>query len=298
MNTTNWDPDTPVILVTNDDGIDSPGLRAAVEAVRDLGHVLVAAPTTQRTAMGRSLTGNVDDFFHEADVFSDSLDATLSAWHIDASPALVVHHALGVFCSQRYPDLVVSGINYGENLGNNVSISGTVGAAYHAASHGLPALAVSLQTDISYHLHYGELDWSGAIRSTRRWSELVLKRTFRGSWHPPGGRAARDGSTLHPASELPFDVLKIDVPDVCPPGTEERLTRLSQRHYFFSMLDKPAADTPLRDAKIHIDIDPAGLAADDDITAVAIDKVVSVTPLQLDNTASLEHFREMVVDLP
>lgn len=294
MDTSNWNPKTPVILVTNDDGIQSPGLLAAVDAVRDLGHVLVAAPTTQRTAMGRSLTGNVDDYFHESELFTGFPADTLSAWHIDASPALVVHHALSVFCSKRYPDLVVSGINYGENLGNNVTISGTVGAAYHAAAHGLPALAVSLQTDISHHYHYGDLDWSGAIRSTHRWAKLVLERTFRGSWHPPGGRAARDGSVLHPASELPFDVLKIDVPDVCPPGTEERITRLSQRHYFFSMLNNPAPDSPIRDAITQIDIDTAGLVADDDITAVAIDKVISVTPLQLDNTASLERFRELL----
>ncbi|MFP4508846.1 MAG: 5'/3'-nucleotidase SurE [Spirochaetaceae bacterium] len=294
MSVINWHPDRPVILVTNDDGIESPGIRAAVEAVKDFGHVLVAAPTTQMTAMARSLTGDFNDHFHRSDDFSDLRDADVSAWHINASPALVVHHALGVFFSTRYPDLVVSGINYGENLGNNVSISGTIGAAYHAAAHGLPAIAVSLQTDIAHHRYYGELDWSGAVRVTRRWADIVLSRTFRGSWHPPGGRVARDGSTAHPAAVLPFDVLKIDVPEPCPPGTEERLTRLSQRHYFFSILESATPDTPIREAITHVDIDPAGLAPDDDITAVAVDRVVSVTPLMLDNTAPLDEFRAKV----
>jgi 5'-nucleotidase len=274
MNSTDWNADTPVILVTNDDGIRSPGLAAAVEAVRDLGYVVVAAPTEQQTARGRSIVGDRDDHFHRVDV------ADRPAWHINASPALVVRHAIAVFFDTRYPDLVVSGINYGENLGTNITISGTLGAAFQAASQGVPALAMSRQTEIIHHFEHGELDWSDAARVTRRWAEKLIAKTFRGPYRPP------DGHT--PATRLPFDLLKIDVPDQCPPGTEERYTRLSRRHYFFSEIDGAEHTTPLGASQTRIDTKADSLEPDDDIYAIVVDRVVSVTPLQLDNTAPLD----------
>ncbi len=268
------DADRPLILVTNDDGYKSPGIEAAVRAVADLGHVVVAAPTEQQTARGRSLVGDRDDHFHEVSI------ADRPAWHINASPALVVRHALAIFFQDRYPDLVVSGINYGENLGTNISISGTLGAAFQAASQGIPAIAMSRQTDIAHHFEHGDLDWSAAEDVTRRWASRLLAQTFSGDFSGP--------ATTHLADSLPFDVLKIDVPDPCPQGTEERLTRLSRRHYFFSILDDAVHNTPIGASQTQIDIDPATLAADDDIYALAVDRVVSITPLQLDNTAPLD----------
>jgi 5'-nucleotidase len=292
MNRENWDSRKPVILVTNDDGIGSPGLVAAVEAVRNLGHVVVAAPTEQQTARGRSLVGDGADHFHPIDLplVNDGSDGNgpIHAWHINASPALVVRHALAVFFDQRYPDLVVSGINYGENLGNNISISGTVGAAFQAAAQGIPALAVSRQTDIAHHFEYGDLDWTDATRVTRRWAQRLLELTFEHAYHHPNGRVPADGSTDHPAAKLPFDVLKLDIPDRCPPETEERLTRLSQRHYFMSLVENPDYTTPINAARTHVDIDRTGLRQDDDIHAVAVDNVISLTPLQLDSTAPLD----------
>ena len=299
MNTHDWDSQKPVILVTNDDGIGSPGLIAAVEAVRHLGHVVVAAPTEQQTARGRSLVGDRNDHFHAIDLPTavDQGDdhGPIHAWHINASPALVVRHALAVFFHDRYPDLVVSGINYGENLGNNIMISGTLGAAFQAAAQGVPALAVSRQTDIGHHFSYGDLDWADATRVTGRWAERMVELTFRGAYHPPEGRVPADGSTAHPAAEVPFDVLKLDIPDPCPEGTEERITTLSQRHYFMSHLADPTPDTPIRAATTHVDVDPAGLAADDDIYAIAVDRVVSVTPLQMDSTAPVSLARDLLL---
>lgn len=293
MNVHEWDSRRPVILVTNDDGIESPGLRAAVAAVQDLGQVVVAAPTEQQTARGRSLVGDRHDAFHPVE-FGMS-DAAVHAYHISASPALVVRHALAVFFAERYPDLVVSGINYGENLGNNITISGTLGAAFQAASQGVPALAVSRQTDIDHHFEYGDLDWTDATRVTRRWAERLLELTFQGAYHHPDGRMPRDGSDGYPGSRLPFDVLKLDIPDPCPAGTEERITRLSQRHYFMSLIDEPQHASPIDAATTLVDVDPAGLAPDDDIFAIAVDRVVSVTPLQLDHTAPLDPARGVLL---
>jgi len=293
MNTRNWNSHTPVILVTNDDGIGSPGLIAAVEAARTLGHVVVAAPTEQQTARGRSMVGEKGDTFHAVDLpLSDGGSGhPVEAWHIAASPALVVRHALATLFLERYPDLVISGINYGENLGNNIMISGTLGAAFQAAAQGVPALAMSRQTDIEHHFSYGELDWVDATRITGTWAARILEKTFGGPYNHPEGRVPRDGSRNHPAAKLPFDVLKIDIPAESTPETEERLTRLSQRHYFMSFMENAGPDTPLGAAKTHVDIDPQGLSKDDDIYAVAIDRVISVTPLQLDNTASLDASR-------
>ena len=258
---------TPLILVTNDDGIASPGLTAAVQAVQGLGTVVVAAPTTQQTARGRSMVGNDADFFHPVELAG--IGNTVPAYHIDASPALVVRHALNTLLAGRRPHLIVSGINFGENLGNNIMISGTVGAAFQGAAAGIPALAVSRQTAIEHHYEYGDLDWTDAIRVTRRYAERLLMQPSVGA--------------------LPAcDVLKVDIPDPCPPGTEERLTRLSRRPYFVSVLHDAAPHTPLGASQTTIVVDAAHLDPADDIYALAVDRVVSVTPLTLDCTAPYE----------
>ncbi len=257
----------PLILVTNDDGIESPGLAAAVAAVSGLGKVVVAAPTTQQTARGRSMVGNRDDWFHPV---SDPDFPCDLAYHIDASPALVVRHAFAVLFGGVLPDLVVSGINYGENLGNNIMISGTLGAAFQAAAAGIPALAVSLQTDVEHHYSYHDLHFDDAARVTRTYTKKMVG--LRGS---AGGRV------------LPFDVIKLDVPQECPPGTEERLTHLSRHHYFTSHYESPHPETRIREAETRIDAPPDRLERGDDIHAVSVDGVVSVTPLTLDCTAPL-----------
>lgn len=262
-------PDVPLILVTNDDGIESPGLIAAVEAVLGLGEILVAAPTKQQTARGRSLVGNRSDFFHPIEL--EVQGKQIPAYHIEASPALVVRHALAVLCPNRLPNLVVSGINYGENLGNNITISGTVGAAFQAAAMGVPAIASSRQTEIEHHFVYGDLDWEEPIRVTRTYAERMLSLLV--------SKSNRE--------KLPFDVLKIDVPHNCPVGTEERLTKLSRAHYFRSEIANPREDAPLSESITTIAADPSELARDDDIYAVAVDQVVSVTPLTLDCSATL-----------
>lgn len=260
----------PLILVTNDDGIGSPGLRAAVEAVMGLGQLLIAAPSQQQTARGRSMVGNRSDFFHPTTLAVG--ETGLPAFHIDASPAMVVRHALAVLCNGRTPSLVVSGINYGENLGSNITISGTVGAAMQAAAAGIPAIAVSRQTEIEHHYVYGDLEWEEPVRVTRTYASRLLELS--------------DASAE--STSLPFDVLKIDVPHDCPPGTEERITRLSREHYFHSSVAAPHPESTLSEAVTSINADLESLRPDDDIYAFAVDHVVSITPLTLDCTAPLE----------
>ncbi len=131
-----------LILITNDDGIESPGLRAAAETVAGLGKIIIAAPSTQQTAMSRALCGAKNEYFRLIDFPVEQNNIT--AYHIDASPAMTVQHAYNVLFNERKPDLIISGINYGENLGWDSMLSGTLGAAFQGASQGTPSIAVSL----------------------------------------------------------------------------------------------------------------------------------------------------------
>jgi 5'-nucleotidase len=127
--------DRPLILVTNDDGVMAPGIRAAIEALRDLGEVMVAAPDRERSAASHSISLDrplrVDEI--EAGVYS-----------IDGTPVDCVYLAL-LHLVPRRPALCVSGINNGYNLGSDVFYSGTVAGAVEGALRGVPAIAMSVE---------------------------------------------------------------------------------------------------------------------------------------------------------
>jgi 5'-nucleotidase len=267
----------PLILVTNDDGIGSPGLVAAVRAVVGLGDLVVVAPTTQQTSRGRGMSGNFADVLHET-----TLEG-IRAYHIDASPALAVQHAMNTIFASRWPDLLVSGVNYGENLGIDITISGTVGAAFQAAAYGIPAIAASQQVDIAHHYEYGDVDWNGSTRVVRKYAERLLDKLS--PLAPPSASFGR--GRLSDPRPFPFDVLKIDVPFECPPGTPERLSRLARRHYFIFGIDDPTHDSPIGAGRTRVDDDPGLIGVGDDIHTVAHEHAVAVTPLTVDFTAPL-----------
>ena len=153
-------PDKCQILLTNDDGIQSPGLWAAAEALSTLGYVHVVAPREQMSGVGRSLPLTSD-----GKIAAHKLTVHEKEWTVYAvggTPAQAVLHGV-LEVMPVWPNLVVSGINYGENLGTGVTISGTVGAALEAASLGIPALAASLQVPSGNYLSYSrEIDFSAA----------------------------------------------------------------------------------------------------------------------------------------
>lgn len=284
----------PLIFVTNDDGIRSPGLIAAIDAVVGLGRVVVVAPTTQQTSRGRSMIGDWKDSLHPA---LDLLDATgrgdrwrrdgspaVEAYHLDASPALAVQHAMNTIFHHRWPDLVVSGVNYGENLGMDITISGTVGAAFQAAAYGIPAIAASQQVDIAHHYEYGDVDWEGSTRVVRRYVERMIEGLA--ALPAPAAPAGRDRH-LEPRP-FPFDVLKIDAPSPCPPETPDVLSRLTRRHYFTFTIDDPAPESPIGAGRTRVDDDPRLVHPGDDIHTVAVRRAVAVTPLTADFTAPLD----------
>lgn len=124
------------IMVTNDDGIHAPGIRALADALRELGTVTVVAPDRERSAVGHSLT-----LYSPLRVFE-----LHPGWYaVDGTPTDCVNMAIHSLLPTR-PDLVVSGINHGPNLGDDITYSGTVAAAMEANLMGIPAIAVSLAT--------------------------------------------------------------------------------------------------------------------------------------------------------
>lgn len=273
----------PLIFVTNDDGIRSPGLLAAIRAVLGLGRVVVVAPTTQQTSRGRSMIGDFNDSLHRVeDLLPEA--AELEVYHLNASPALAVQHAMNTIFHERWPDLLVSGVNYGENLGIDITISGTIGAAFQAAAYGVPAIAASQEVEIAHHYEYGDVDWEGATRVVRRYAQRMLATLA--ALAPPSAPAGRD--RLLDSRPFPFDVLKIDAPSPCPHGTPEVLSRQTRRHYFTFAIDDPTPESPIGAGSTRIDDDPRLVNPGDDIHTVAIRRSVAVTPLTADFTAPLD----------
>lgn len=262
---------SPLILVTNDDSIASPGLRAAIWAVRDLGQILVVAPKGQQSGASRNFLPNLGTTCQE-NIEVDGVQ--VPAFSVEAAPAPTVRRAI-LTLAPRAPDLVVVGINYGENVGVGITISGTIGAAIEAASFGIPTLAVSLETEKKHHFsHSEEVDFTVAAHFTRRFAQRLLSVPL-----PPG-----------------VDILKVDVPMDATSQTPCRLTRVSRQRYFQSIVGPDEkGDRRLVGYDIQIDFD--ALEPDSDIYALSVERVVSVSPLTIDLTAKvdLERLAEMFV---
>lgn len=128
----------PLILVTNDDGVYSPGLRILYEAVRDLGKVVIVVPETPKSATGLGLTLHKPLRIMKMKVFG------FEAYLVSGTPSDIIHIALSELL-ERKPDIVLSGINLGDNTSIQVILSsGTVGAAIQAVLLGIPAIAFSV----------------------------------------------------------------------------------------------------------------------------------------------------------
>lgn len=262
----------PQILLTNDDGIQSPGLWAAAEALSVLGFVHVVAPRDQFSGAGRSLPSTSDGIITELRVRINGKDWTV--YSVGGTPAQAVLHGILEILPAK-PDLVVSGINYGENMGIAITVSGTVGAALEAAAQGIPALAVSLETDIANHLTYSqEVDFSAAARFTHKFARWLLK-----------GALPQD-----------VDLLKVDIPKSATPDTPWQVTRLTRQTYFTPLPPRRLPGDPRGPLGYQIKYDPDRDTPDTDAYVLRKSRQVSVTPLSLDLTARvcLSDFRKLL----
>jgi 5'-nucleotidase len=238
----------PHVLITNDDGIQAAGLRALVTALQGIGRVSVVAPDQERSAASQSLTLRRPIFFDEV---------AEGEWAVEGTPTdamIVALHQL----FPKPPDLVISGINRGDNLGDDVFYSGTVGAAMEAALNHVPAFAVSL-------VHGGgTFVYEPAAQFARRLAERVLAEGL-----PPGV------------------LLNVNVPQPWNGGV--RFTRQSKKITRTALLQgtDPRGRTYywLNQEPLSDPVDPAC-----DYAAVCAGEV-SVTPLELDLTheVSLNH---------
>ena len=256
--------DKPQILLTNDDGIQSPGLWAAAGALSELGYVNVIAPRDQFSGAGRSLPITTDGIIRSQVMQVNEKEWTV--YSVGGTPAQVILHAVLEILPVK-PDLVVSGINYGENVGTGITVSGTVGAALEAASLGIPALAISLEVDPGLHLSYSiEVDFSTAAHFALFFGRLLLEHPM-----PPD-----------------VDVLKVDVPSDADPQTPWQVTRLSRVLYYEPMA--PVRESWEQPGRLEYRLrgDPNQDTVDTDVYAMRVKRAVSVTPLSLDLTSRVD----------
>lgn len=155
--------DKPTILITNDDGITAPGIRALVEAVKDLGNVVVVAPDKPQSGMGHAITIGQPLRMNQVHIFDG-----VEAWQTSGTPVDCVKLAVDKVL-HRKPDLCLSGINHGANHSINVIYSGTMSAAMEASIESIPSIGFSL-LDYAF-----EADFSGAKKYAYDLASWVLE---------------------------------------------------------------------------------------------------------------------------
>ncbi len=129
----------PLILVTNDDGITAPGIRALYEVARDLGEVIIVAPDSPQSGMGHAITISDPLRLRPVSIFGDT-----PAYECSGTPVDCVKLAKNVLVNGRPIDLCVSGVNHGSNASINIIYSGTLSAAMEASLEGVPSIGFSL----------------------------------------------------------------------------------------------------------------------------------------------------------
>lgn len=250
----------PYILLTNDDGITSPGLLALAEVLIDFADVCIAAPIHQQTGMGRSFPRVPDNGIIKQIPLTLN-NRTIPAYGVYGSPAFVVAHAM-LELVEKKPDLCLCGINYGENLGLSLTCSGTVGAAFEANSHGVIAIAFSKMFDLhkQHNETLEELDWESDKEVIRRIIESILKHGFH-----------NDICTYN-----------VNLPKHIDDHTQIKMTKQSRMNY--SEFDKVCKRNFNEPYHLTSTISPNfnHLDKNTDIYTVAVENNVSVTPIRWD----------------
>lgn len=155
----------PVILITNDDGITAPGIRSLVNAVKDLGDVIVVAPDKPQSGMGHAITIGVPLRLHKVQDLFEGIES----WQTNGTPVDCVKLAVDKIL-HRKPDICLSGINHGANHSINVIYSGTMSAAMEASIESIPSVGFSL---LDYRF---EADFSAAEAYVHKIVQSLLTR--------------------------------------------------------------------------------------------------------------------------
>lgn len=256
----------PLILITNDDGIHSPGLAAAACAAADLADILIVAPHTQQTGMARAFPRTEDAGIIEEEWIQIN-GQKVRGYGVHGSPALAVAHGV-LELAERKPDLCISGVNYGENMGAVLTCSGTLGAAFEAISHGIPAIAISLEAELAIQRSndFRQTDWDAAKRMLHSWISRVLDR----------------GMPEY------VDLININMPAGSGHPDEFRITSLSRQNYFEFIRPKARNLKEPFALKSRLSVDMDTLERDSDIHAVYVDRITSVTPINMNMSIGLK----------
>ena len=228
------------ILVTNDDGVFSEGIKLLATALSEIAEVTVVAPDREQSASGHSLT------LHRP-LRMQQLEENY--FSVDGTPTDCVNLGILWLMAEKAPDLVVSGINFGSNLGDDVTYSGTVSATFEGALLGIPSIAFSQEVGENF-------SFDRAAVFARRFVQELLKE------------------------ELPNDLLlNVNIPAGAIRGVE--LTRLGRRRYKQSVVEKK---DPRGQRYFWIAGTPEWQEEDGTDQSAVIAGSVSVTPLHLDLT--------------
>jgi 5'-nucleotidase len=255
----------PRILVVNDDGIDSEGIGVLAQALQVLGDVTVVAPDGDRSGTSHSIS------VHSAVRAQAMHEAGLRRFACSGTPADCVLLGVNELCGGR-PDLVVSGINRGANLADDVNYSGTVAAAVEATIVRIPAIAVSLVSSWPKHdiVHH----WDVAATVARQLAAEVLREPL-----PPG------------------TYWNVNVPNIAELHGI-RFTRLGRKQYAERLAREDGAEAGGGTSYFWV-WDMSHLGGGDDTDTVAVDAgYASVTPLQIDRTDEATLARYATRSLP
>ena len=228
------------ILVTNDDGVFSEGIKCLAAAMSEVGEVVVVAPDREQSASGHSLTLNRPL----------RMQQIREHWYsVDGTPTDCVNMAVHGVLKEAPPDLVVSGINFGLNMGDDVTYSGTVSAAFEANMHHLPAVAFSQQVAEGF-----------SFERSAKFAVDMVKTLIREPL----------------AKDL---LLNVNFPAVGCEGL--RWTRLGKRHYEQSIIEN---QDPMGRKYYWISGTPVWEEQEGTDHAAVLEGYTSVTPLHLDLT--------------
>jgi len=278
------------ILLTNDDGIQAPGIAAIYDELRrmpQVSEVFVVAPLTVQSATGHGIT------YHEPLMIeATKVSETMSGIAVDGRPADCVKLAISQLWPERFgkdasgkparPDLVISGINSGANCGINVIYSGTVAAAIEAAFLGVPSIALSMLR--------GRLNQRFEIAA--EWSRAVLEKILPPKGQPAGASTPR----AHECLSINFPLAEGDGPRssypamppvrVCPMNTHGLMDKYDRR-------TSPFGGTYYWAAGHGLDFHARDPGTD---VALLLEGCITVTPLQYDLTdrASLERWAKVI----
>jgi len=242
-------PPRPRVLIVNDDGIDAPGIGLLEEIVRTLtDDVWVVAPDEERSGAGHSLSLTLPIRLKERDARHFAIKGTPTDCTL-----LGVYELMG----ELRPDVLLSGINRGPNLAEDITYSGTASAAIEGAMLGIPAVALS-----QVFTYRREVQWETA----RKYAPLVIRRLLQMNWRP--GTFVNVNFPDCP----PEAVTGIHVTNqgLRPPGSFRPVRRVDERHVPYYWIKAAFLD--------------GGALSGNDLQAIA-DNAVSVTPLQIDMTA-------------